>query len=64
MTTYHPIQIGNDSPVWLKPRRTVWFLHRNGKIVCDQAGRRRFFKTYSEACAALARGVRNGSLKP
>src|SRR3990172_7144393 len=49
-------QVGNDSPVWLNPRRIVWFLYRylpSGprEDFCDRAGRLRTFKSNADAQA-------------
>lgn len=52
--------IANDTPVWFKPRRTVWFIVRhhptNGsEVLTDKAGRRRYFKERDAALRALAK---------
>lgn len=46
-------RIANDSPAWLKGR-TVWFIVRGRtEILCDKAGRRRFFSSRDAAARAL-----------
>jgi hypothetical protein len=46
-------EVANDSPVWLKPRRTIYFLTRciNGKreYLDDRLGRLRTWQTRAAA---------------
>jgi hypothetical protein len=49
------LHIGNDTPVWFKPRRTVWFVMRGQKIVTDKAGRKRYFPTAAKAAEFMER---------
>jgi hypothetical protein len=48
---------GNDTPVWQKPRRTVWFVYRRisggTEYLQDKRGRLRTFRTYAGALRAL-----------
>lgn len=56
-------QVGNDTPVWLKPRRTVYFVFsdpRTVDIVKTANGRRRFFRSY-EAAEKLANKLNKAS---
>lgn len=57
-------RVVNDSPVWLKPRRTVYYLSRtvNGKRedLEDKAGRLRTWRTREQAQAALSRLLKAG----
>jgi hypothetical protein len=48
-------QVCNDTPVWFKPRRTVYFIMRNGEIINKSNGHRRFFKTREAAERAMER---------
>lgn len=53
----HPWRIANDSPVWLKPRRTIYFLTRrqNGRReeLETESGRLRTWKAREAAEKAL-----------
>lgn len=54
------IQVANDSPCWLKPRRTVYWLVDDSKPAHEQEvtksnGARLWFKTYEAAAAAALR---------
>lgn len=51
----HNLAIGNDSPVWFKPRRTVWFVVRGREIVKDRGGRNRYFSDAIKAAAFMER---------
>ncbi len=49
-------RIANDTPVWFKRRRTVWFiLDPAGKVVIGASGRNRYFKTPAAAAKAMSR---------
>ena len=54
-----PWEWGNDTPVWLKPRRTIYFIYRrnNGDTVYlnDKRGRLRQWRSADTVKKALAR---------
>ena len=52
------LRIANDTPVWLKPRRTLWFVLRGDTPINDKAGRLRTFKSAAEASAFMERLAR------
>lgn len=41
--------VRNDTPVFLKPRRTVYFLVFNGEIITKSNGHRLHFSTFEAA---------------
>jgi hypothetical protein len=48
-------EVFNDSPVWLKPRRCVWWIRcPNGLALTDKRGRNRYFRTQIAAERALS----------
>jgi len=49
------LHIGNDTPVWMKPRRKVWFVMRGPRIIADRAGRNRYFETAALAADLMER---------
>lgn len=53
-------QVANDTPVWMRPRRTIYFLVRTGangrmEYLRDKRGRLRTWQTRDAAAAAAAR---------
>lgn len=48
-------RVGNDTPVWFKPRRTVYFVTYADRILRDANGRNCYFPTAERAAAAMER---------
>jgi len=59
-------QVWNDTPIWLKPRRTVYFIARNDadgnrEDYRDKAGRLRTWRTRE---AAMVKCIKLGGVDP
>ncbi len=59
---YRQWQVGNDSPVWMKPRKHVHFLYRYPDGLGEQRGRREDFETPSGRLKSWA-GPMSGTWK-
>ena len=54
----HGLRIANDTPVWNRPRRTIWFVVKNDQPVNDKSGRLRQFNSAADAAAFMERLAR------